>query len=81
MMPIFEEQLRRDKMIHRGPQNEDLAEYLTTCLDKNDHRVMYEHIYEARSAEEATEKAINGCIKKGAERASITIRADRIVFY
>ena len=80
-MMLIVEKLRRDGVIYMGQQHEDLAEYLTTCLDKNDHRVMDEHIYDARSAEEATEKAINGCIKKGVGRDSITIRADRTFFY
>jgi hypothetical protein len=61
-------------------QENELAEYLIRCSDKNDSSVVYEHIYEARSAEEAAEKAIIGCIRKGVDKENLRIRTDRIYF-
>ena len=61
-------------------QVNDRAEYLTKCSYKNDNSVIYEHIYEAGSPEEAIDKAFDGCVKLGNRVEDITVNVNRIFF-
>jgi hypothetical protein len=58
----------------------DVAEYLTKCSSKNDGSVIYEHIYDAGSIDEAINKAFTGCVKQGNKVEDITVNVNRIFF-